>query len=286
MFQAGRAPLGAYLDMLPQLKTETNIAVWEDTISHLNRLDALTRGSDVRTAYRAYVRKLLRPEFDRLGWDAKPGESFLDTLLRPDLIAALGQADDPQIQAEAKRRFDAFVANPDSLSPNLREPVATIVGHHADQATYDRLRKLGETATSTEEKLRYFSAMAVAQDPALVARTVAYTASGQVPNGRVAMMVAYAGRGSDNPDLVFKLVQAQQGKIRTHLAEMSQNYLLPAAAFASSNPAVAQALLADPATQASSGAKIIGAQAADTIATTAALRQKAVPELSAWLEGK
>ena len=286
MFQAGRAPLGAYLDMLPQLKTETNIAVWEDTISHLNRLDALTRGSDVRTAYRAYVRKLLRPEFDRLGWDAKPGESFLDTLLRPDLIAALGQADDPQIQAEAKRRFDAFVANPDSLSPNLREPVATIVGHHADQATYDRLRKLGETATSTEEKLRYFSAMAVAQDPALVARTVAYTASGQVPNGRVAMMVAYAGRGSDNPDLVFKLVQAQQGKIRTHLAEMSQNYLLPAAAFASSNPAVAQALLADPATQASSGAKIIGAQAADTIATTAALRQKAVPELSAWLAGK
>ena len=286
MFQAGRAPLGTYLDMLPQLKSETNIAVWEDTISHLNRLDQLARGSDVRPAFRAYVRQLLQPEFARIGWDAKPGESFLDTLLRPDLIAALGQADDPQIQAEAKRRFDAFVANPDSLAPNLRETVATIVGHHADRATYDRLRKLGEDATSSEGKLRYFSAMAVAQDPALIARTVDYAASGQVPNGRVALMIAVAGRGSDNPDLVFKLVQSGQAKIRTHLAETSQTFLLPAAAYASSNPAVAQSLLSDPATQASTGAKIIGAQAADSITTNATLRQKAVPALQAWLEGK
>jgi aminopeptidase N len=286
MFQAGRAPLSAYLDMLPKLKAETNIAVWADTLSHLNRLDLFTNGSDVRPVFRAYVRKLLKPEFARIGWDAKPGESFLDTLLRPDLIAALGQADDPAVKAEAKRRFDAFVANPDSLSPNLRDPVATIVGHHADQATYDKLRKLGETATGTEEKLRYFGAMAVAEDPALIAQTVSYAGSGQVPNGRVAMIIAYAGRGSDHPDLVFKLVQAQQAKIRPFLTDQSQTFLLPAAAFASSNPDVAKALLNDPATKASKGAQIIGAQAADSITTTAALREKALPELAVWLKGK
>jgi aminopeptidase N len=286
LFQAGRAPLSGYLDLLGQLKGETNIAVWKDTLSHLTRLDDLTRGSNARPAFRAFVIKLLRPEFARIGWDAKPGESFLDTLLRPDLIAALGEAGDPEITAEAKRRFDKFVTMPDSLAPNLREPVVMIVGHHADPATYDRLRKLGETATSTEEKLRYFGAMAVAEDPALVARTVEYAASGQVPNGRVAMLIAYAGRGSDNPDLVFKLVQAQQAKIRTHLAETSQNFLLPAAAFASSNPEVAKALLADPATKGSKGAQIIGAMAADSITTTADLHAKTVAQMEAWLKAQ
>jgi aminopeptidase N len=286
MFQAGRAPLSAYLDLLPALKAETNIAVWQDTLSHLSRLDLLARGSEARGQLHAYARALMAPEFARIGWDAKPGESFLDTLLRPDLIAALGQADDPAVTAEAKRRFAAFIANPDSLAPNLRDPVATIVGHHADAATYAQLRKLGEHATSTEEKLRYFSAMAVAQDPALIRSTIDYASSGQVPNGRVAMLIAYAGRGSDQPDLVFKLVQAQQAKLRTHLAEMSQSFLLPAAAFSSADPATAKALLADPATQASQGARIIAAQAADGISTNAALREKAVPALAAWLKGK
>jgi aminopeptidase N len=286
LFLAGRAPLGTYLDMLPALQGETNIAVWQDTLSHLMRLDSLARGSAARPAFRAYARGLIKPEFDRLGWDFKPGESFLDTLLRPQVIAALGQFDDADIKAEAMRRFDAFVANPDSLPANLRGPVVAILGHHADQATYDKLRKLGETASSSEEKLRYFNAMAMAEDPKLVAETVDYASTGQVPNGRVTRMLAVAGRSSDNPDLVFKLVQAQQAAIRTHLTEQSQNTLLPAAAMGSSSALTARALVSDPASHASIGAKIMAARAADGIATAAELQQRAVPALAAWLKTK
>jgi aminopeptidase N len=286
MFVAGRAPLSTYLDMLPALKGETNIAVWEDTLSHLGALDSLTRGSPVRQQLRAYTRALLRPEFDRLGWDAKPGESFLDTSLRPELIAALGRAEDPDIEAEAHRRFDAFVKDPSSLAPTLRDPVVHIIGNHADQATYDRLRQLGESATSSEEKLRYFTAMAVARDPKLIKQTIDYAISGKVPNGRIVEMIAYAGHDSDNPDMVFKLVQGEQAQIRTHLAGMSLNYLLPAAAFASNDPNTAAALLADPSTQSSNGAKMIGQQVADNIDTGAELRKRAVPALGAWLKGK
>jgi len=286
LFVAGLAPLSTYLDMLPALKGETNIAVWEDTLSHLSRLDVLTRGTPARAQLRAYTRALLKPEFDRLGWDAKPGESFLDTSLRPDLITALGRAGDPDVTAEATRRFEALVANPASLAPTLRDPVVHIVGHHADQATYNRLRQLGENATSSEEKLRYFTAMAVAEDPALIKQTIDYAISGKVPNGRIVEMIGYATQGSDNPDMVFKLVQGEQAQIRTHLAGMSQNFLLPAACFASVNPATAQALLSDPATQSSNGAKLIAEQTADNINTGAELRTRAVPALEVWLHGK
>jgi hypothetical protein len=164
--------------------------------------------------------------------------------------------------------------------------VVAIVGHNADQATYDQLRKLGEAAPDTESKLRYFFAMASAQDPALIAETVKYASAGQVPNGRVAYLVASTSRNSDNPDLVFKLVQADQAAIRTHLTEQAQNFLLPAAAMASSSAITARALVSDPASHASIGAKIMAARVADGIATSAELQQRAVPAVTAWLKGK
>jgi hypothetical protein len=56
MFQANRAPLSAYLDMLPALKGETNIAVWEDTLSHLNAPGwRWLRGTPVRAATSAPI---------------------------------------------------------------------------------------------------------------------------------------------------------------------------------------------------------------------------------------
>jgi aminopeptidase N len=286
LFLAGRAPLPTYLDMLPQLANETNIAVWNDTLHHLRRLDGLARGTAVRPAFRAFARTLLRPEFDRLGWDAKPGESFLDTLLRPDVIAALGRFEDPDVIAEARSRFDRFTKDPASLPPDLREPVLEIVGHRADQAIYAKLGELGATATSTEEKLRYFGAMASAEDPKLIQETVVLAASGQIPNGRVAQMIGAASTRSDNPDEVWRDVLPRQKDLRAHLTEESQNFLLPAAAAGSTSTAIARALLADPSAKTSIGATIIARRFADTILTQAELQQRAVPALTAWLAAR
>jgi aminopeptidase N len=286
MFLAGRASLDTYLDMLPALKGERDIAVWQDTLTHLRALDRLTRGSPARAGFRTFARSLLQPEFERLGWDGKPGESFLDSLLRPRVIDALGEFDDPAINAEARKRFDAFVANPASLAPDLREPVLTMIGHHADQATYDKLRKLGEDATGTEEKLRYFGAMAAAEDPKLIAQTMQYATSGQIPNGRVPMIIMIAGRDSDNPDEVWRQLLPHQAEIRKHLTQESQTFLLPAAAFSSSSSAVARALLSDPESHSSIGAKIMAARAADAVNTQAQLQQRAAPALAAWLKDR
>lgn len=283
MFRAGREKLATYLDMLPQLKAETDIAVWNDTLRHLRELDGITLESPVRAKFRAYARGLLAPEFARIGWDAKPGESFLDALLRPDLIAALGAFDDPAVTAEAERRFAAFRHDPASLPANIREPVLGIVGHHADQATYDTLRRMGEEATSTEEKLRYYGAMASASDPKLVAQTIAYLDAGKIPNGRVLEVLFEAAQKSDNPDLVWHLTLPEAAKLRERLAPMTRDILLPAAAMGSSNPAIADELKRQEAANDSLGAKVWTARALDAIGTAADLKARGVPELSAWL---
>jgi aminopeptidase N len=285
LFVAGRAPLTDYLNLLAELKTERNIAVWEDTLKHLRRLDDALAGSPLRAVFDSYAASVIRPEFGRLGWDAKPGESFLDSLLRPQIVRALGRFGDPAVVAEAGRRFTAFLAKPESLAAALREPVVDIVGHHADQKTYDALKALGIKATGTEEKLRYFGAMASAEDPALIRQTVDFVGAGQVPNGRVATLLYAASANSGSPDLLFKLVQPREDALnRLQPPDAPLPPVLAAAASGSNNPATAKALLADKSSTASTGWHIWALRAADMIETNADLHTRAQTALAAWLK--
>jgi hypothetical protein len=85
---------------------------------------------------------------------------------------------------------------------------------------------------------------------------------------------------------VWRQLLPHQAEIRKHLTDESQTFLLPAAAFSSSSSAVARALLADPSSHTSIGAKIMAARAADAVNTQAQLQQRAAPALAAWLKEK
>ena len=285
LFEGGVAPLAGYLDLLAGLSAERerSFAVWQDTLTHLRRLDVLERGSASRPAFRAFARSLLNPQLTRLGWTPRQGESFLDTLLRPSLITALGSFDDPAVTAEARRRFAAWRKHPASLPPSLLDPVTLITGMHADAATYTTLGRLIRAAPDTEQKQRYFAALAASRNPALVARSVQIAYSGAIPNGRIVMALAAVASGSDDPDSVWKLVQPNQAQIGVRLTPMSKAALLPAIARQSIDPAIARALLADPAAHASTGARIEAAKAVDAIATNIEIRDRAQPAIAAWL---
>src|SRR6266851_4162132 len=116
-----------------------------------------------RPALQGYARARLRPLFDRLGWDGSGSGDDENTLLRASLISALGQFGDEDILAEARRRFAAFLQNPQSLPNALRDPVTHLVGVSANSASYDTLLALARKSTVTNERLRYYYAAASAQ---------------------------------------------------------------------------------------------------------------------------
>lgn len=281
LFIAGRGALADYLSLVGKLRGETNIAVWTDTLAHLKRLDQALEGSPQRGLLDAYAVSVLRPEFARLGWEPKPQESFLDALLRPEVIAALGQFQDAEVLKEARRRFDAFVADPTTLPPALRAPVLEIVGRTADLATWRTLKELGERATSTEEKLRYFFAMAGASDPALLGRNVDFALSGAVPSGRITAFLSVASTRSGHPDELVALVADKE---RAFEALTPSDGLAPtalaSAAVGSSNPETARRVLDAPVDQASNGARVNAARIAGAIRTNADLRARVSAEIA------
>ena len=288
LFESGQAPLSVYLNLVAGLAQDdkSSFAVWLDTIKHLTQLDILERGSDQRPAFRAFARRVLQSPLTRLGMAPKPGEPFLDSALRPKILTAMGTFDDPAVTRAANLAFADFQKNPAAIPPSLLDPVTRIVGMHADAATYTTLGQLLLAAPDTERKLRYAWAMAASRDPALIARSVQFASSGAIPDGRIWHFIEQVAKGSDNPEEVWKLVQPNQGPIRARLTPEGQTALLPAIAYDAANPAIARALLADPASNVSKGARIQAAKAADSIAFNASLRDRAQPAIAAWLSAR
>src|SRR5216683_1977113 len=117
LVQAGRAEPPSYLALIEEISRDDRRAVWDQVIGTLTTLDRLARDRAERPALRSYARARLRPLFDRLGWDGSGSGDDENTLLRASLISALGEFGDEDILAEARRRFAAFLQNPQSL-PN------------------------------------------------------------------------------------------------------------------------------------------------------------------------
>jgi aminopeptidase N len=281
-----RAQLAEYLDLTRHLGTESTDVVWSDVISRLRGLDDLARELPVRTAFRHYAIKVLRPVFARTGWDAKKGEDDQTALLRDSLISALGTFGDEAIIAESRRRFAAFAKDPATLAANLRAPVIETVGRYADKATFEQLRGMGKAASGTEEKLRYYGALAGAQNPDFISEDLAIARTDEISNGRVAYFLIEAAQRSTTPDAVWKAVVAQREPIVAKLPDEFRHAFLPNIAAVSMNAAVGQELLAMPEMQATPGARYEAARAVSRIAEQAELRKRLMPQLSAWLAKK
>ncbi len=285
LFEAGRAPLSDYLDFAAVLGTTdvTSVAVWEDTIAHLLRTDALLRGDPSRPGFRDFARGLLAPQLRRLGWDSAGG-SFTDTILRPQLVAALGELEDPEVTAEAQRRFAARKTRP--LVPELLDPVTRIVGMHADLTTWEELRASGEAAPGTEEKLRYFGAMAAAHDPDLMRRNIEFATSGAVPAGRILSFLSMISRRADDPDGFLRAALPRMDPVRRMLGPLGAGTAMQQISGGASDPVLASAILAAPAAKLSVGASLDARKAAGRMASDAALRMQAASQVAAWLKAR
>lgn len=284
LVEAGLSPPAGWLDLTRDVPDESELVVWTEIVGTLRRIDDLARGSPDRPTFRTHAAATLRPALARIGWDAKEGEPANDALLRTLLIAALGQFDDDATMAEAKARFQRFLEDRASLPAALQEAVATVVGQHADLATWEALHKLGQESSGTEARLRWYLALAQARDSALIARTVAIGETDELPNGRVNRFLIEAAGASDDPDLVWNLFLPRRAAVLRRLSESHRQQLLPGIAGASSNPAISQALQGLPESELTNGARYQTRKAVDDIAIRAKFRGTLLPALGQWLK--
>ena len=162
---------------------QDQLAVYDQIIDTFTFINRLLAGDPARPDFQKYARGILRPAFDRVGWEAKPSESSSsDHFSAPPSSAASACSTTPISSPDA-----ASVSRNSSpirrlISPDLRPTIFTVVGRYADSRTWEKLHELGLKTTSTEEKQNYYAALASAIDPKLVPRTIALALTEELPD--------------------------------------------------------------------------------------------------------
>jgi len=170
---AGVIPATQVLSLVKAFANESEYTVWEDICSHLLSVGFLLSSERFYADYERFVRNLLTPIKNVLGWDAKKGESDLDTLLRSAILNCMSFFGDVETIAEAKKRFQNFIDKGVEIVADLRGIIYRTVVQYGGEAEYSTMLSLyRRTDQPHQEKLRAFRALAFANRVSLIEETL------------------------------------------------------------------------------------------------------------------
>jgi len=181
LVESGTERLPSYLALASSMGADLDTRAWEQIAHALETIEYAERGTARHDAFAAYGRSILRPAFERLGWDSRPGETPGVQRLRRALIGDLGAWGDAAVIDEARKRFSAFVTDHKAITPDDQSVILSVVAHYANAATFDQLHAVARAATDQSELKRYYVALMQVRDPELAARSVQIALSSEIP---------------------------------------------------------------------------------------------------------
>ena len=189
--KAGYSDTTIALHLLESYRQEDNNAVWDIIAANLGAIRGLMDDEELREDMKPYVRKLVAVQLERLGWEEKKDESYFDKLLRPTILGLAAISDETSVVDEALRRFNAM-QKPEDLPPDLRGVIYTTAARKGDAGVFDKLLKMHNDSTSSEERLTLCAALTDFKQPELIKRALGIITTDDVRLQDVTYWIAYS----------------------------------------------------------------------------------------------
>lgn len=288
LMQAGGTSPRAYftlLAQLPSVRDDSRTVLFSMAAGALETLNLTMAGTPTQAKIAAAGRALLGPELKRLGWDAKPGEDYEDARLRSALIRRLARFGDPEVIAEAKRRFAAAQSADASLPAATRADVLYAVGTNADRAQFDRLLAQLRSATDEEDRWTYARALAAGNDDAQAREVLAVALDMRVPANVAIRIPSMVATQSPHGAMAYDYVLAKWPALAERAGDMfgAKSWLLPGAAEGFNDSVRARKLVSDQRERLGSDGEATARQVAAGIDVRAMVRTRDAVSLDAAL---
>jgi puromycin-sensitive aminopeptidase len=180
MVRSAQVPASDFLDLVGHFGGETEHAIWSVIVGGLRSLEHHALEEETRPAFEAYVRRLVSPALERLGWDPAEGESDLTRKLRGDLIAALGTlGNDPDTIARA-RGLALEVIDGAEFDPEVCTAALAVYSYHGGADEYESLWSAYQRTAAPTEKVRYLRSVAGVQVEELAVATMDKIVEGDI----------------------------------------------------------------------------------------------------------
>ncbi|KAF9104305.1 hypothetical protein BGX29_002098 [Mortierella sp. GBA35] len=192
---AGASPTSSFLTLLKYFEDEENSLVWTEVSLRLQEFLAvwLEQPEPVMNALKEVQRRLFKNIVKRLGWEYPEGEDPATGNLRSLAIRFAGRAGDPEIVAEARRRFVIFMENRDmsAIPPDLLFPVFEIVlKTTTGLEEYEAIINFYRETYSPGEKVVALTVLGYGNSPEMIRRTLAFAMSEEVRNADILSALA------------------------------------------------------------------------------------------------
>jgi aminopeptidase N len=279
--QSGYAPLTNYLELARAVPADADPVVLGQVVSTLVSIDGLYEEAAGRSGFARFALEILHPLAEQLGWDARPSEDANASVLRNEVLVALGEFGDKQVIEEARRRFEMSLQKPEDVSPAVRRTVLTIVAREADKQSLDRLVALLHATRDPVEKLNIFRALERVTDSASVERVLELAIGSDAPAGTTAQILI--GMAGVHPEMTWRFALQHAEQIAPLLASSYRLTMMPDIASQSNDPNRAGELRAYAEKEIPANARQRVEAAVANIQLHATFRAERLPEIDVWL---
>ncbi len=150
--RGNEASITEALELLAAYTEEISDPIW-DIIGTVISDARMLLETDLETTdlLKTFVRKLVMPMYDKLGWDKKDDESDETTKLRVDVLGLAVWSEHEPALKEALKRFESF-KSPSDIPAELRVLTYRAGARWLGEAAFDKLISLHATSNSSEER--------------------------------------------------------------------------------------------------------------------------------------
>ncbi|KAK8660804.1 hypothetical protein V6N13_051713 [Hibiscus sabdariffa] len=184
---ASQLPLTSLLTLMAAYREELEYIVLSNLISITYKVVRIMADAkpELMDNINQFFINLLQYSAEKLGWDAKQGESHLDAMLRGEILTALAMLGHKETLNEASRRFDVFLndRNTPLLPPDIRKAayVAVMqVATSSNRAGFESLLRVYRETDLSQEKIRILGSLPSCPDPAIVLDVLKFSLSPEV----------------------------------------------------------------------------------------------------------
>lgn len=218
LLDAGTLRGNEYLASLKRLGADTHPDVIWAVNDGLEKIEETFVTEDLQDEFALFVRKTLKPSMDRIGLSAAEGEEKTVSLLRPELMARLGdEGRDEQVRRHAVHQAAIYMRDPDAVDPSLAGTVLTLAALDGNRDLYQVYRKKFESATVPAERVRFRRGLGSFRDPELVEETLRYALEGPLRAQEVLRITTPVWEERRYRDRVFRWVSENYDSILSRI---------------------------------------------------------------------
>ena len=175
--QADQVSIAELFDLVELLADERHPEVWDVALESIDVLHRVVP-ADRRAELSGWIRTLIGPGFEALGWVPAADESDRTARLRARFLGALGTlGDDADVIARARDLHRAMLAGHEEIAPDLLAAIVSTIAWNGGAAEYDMFWERIRNAATPQEEVRYLFRLPLFPSAELVLRSLDATLS-------------------------------------------------------------------------------------------------------------